>query len=419
MPRDDVLKVTFCVYDKPDSVGGPVSWIQRLIPALRDRSIEPRCLFLLHWGDTGPALEKLRGEGIECDAILAPIRTYERVQWILERLAEDPPDVFVPNLVVAGYFAGCAVRAAGIPTVGVLHSDDDYYRAIQDEFVFGDPAFRVSSLVCVSAELERQVNERQPHGVVVTRIPYGVTIPMAAVKRPDGTMRIAFVGRLAQEQKRVLDVARAFCRVVAEVPGTEAVIYGDGPERDEVLEIIARTGRDSAVEYGGVIPSEQIQSALIRCHVVVLLSDYEGLPIALLEAMACGCVPVCIRMRSGIPELVTDGETGILVTDRGDGFVDAIRRLRSDLTLWENLSENARAAARAFDVDSCADAWASLLTDLGSRKSAGRFSVPNRIRLPRLNLSLESEEQRRREPGIALRAYQRGRMLAGKLRRLM
>jgi colanic acid/amylovoran biosynthesis glycosyltransferase len=172
------------VYDKPDSVGGPVTWIQRLVPPLRDRGIDARCLFLLHWGETGPALEALRGAGVPCEAITAPIRTVERVKWILSCLDADPPDVFVPNLVVAGYYAGRWVKRAGIPTVGVLHSDDAYYRAIQDEFVFGKPEYRVSSLVCVSMELERQVLERNPRDVLVKRIPYGV--PFIAGLRIDG-----------------------------------------------------------------------------------------------------------------------------------------------------------------------------------------------------------------------------------------
>ena len=99
------MKVTFCVYDKPDNVGGPVTWVQRLLPALRERGIESRCLFLLHWGDTGPALRALRAQGFDCQAILAPDHTEDRVRWILDRVRADPPDVFVPNLVIAGYFA--------------------------------------------------------------------------------------------------------------------------------------------------------------------------------------------------------------------------------------------------------------------------------------------------------------------------
>ena len=125
-----MLKVTFCAYDKPDNVGGPVSWLQRLAPALRDRGFDVRCLFILHWGDTGPTLSSLRSAGIQCDAVSGLDRTEERARWILERLGENPPDIFVPNLVVAAYFAARCAREAEIPTIGVLHSDDAFYRGI-------------------------------------------------------------------------------------------------------------------------------------------------------------------------------------------------------------------------------------------------------------------------------------------------
>jgi colanic acid/amylovoran biosynthesis glycosyltransferase len=417
-PPETVTKVTFCVYDKPDSVGGPVTWIQRLVPALRDRGVEPRCLFLLHWGETGPALDSLRAEGIDCKWITAPVRTEERVRWILDHLIEDPPDVFVPNLVVAGYYAGRWAREAGIPTVGVLHSDDDYYRAIQDEFIFGNPKYRVSSVVCVSKELERQVVSREPVGVRVERIPYGVPFPAGRVGPPENIMRIVYVGRLAQEQKRILDVTRVLCGVVRDVPGTEAVIYGDGPEKDKVLEILATDGADLPVHFAGGVPSESILSELLSAHVILLLSDYEGLPIALLEAMACGCVPVCLKMRSGISELIEDRVSGILV-DKDDEVSGAIEQLRANQEQWRAISEQARMKASEFSTDRCADAWTSILNETRANNAPGPIRSPSRLRLPRANLALESPEQREKLPGLVRQAYGAARILAGRLRRIV
>jgi glycosyltransferase involved in cell wall biosynthesis len=408
-------KVTFCVYDKPDSIGGPITWIQRLIPPLRDRGLDPRCLFLVHWGDTGPALEALRDEGIVCEAITAPVRTVERVKWILSRLHADPPDVFVPNLVVAGYYAGRWVRRAGIPTIGILHSDDAYYRAIQDEFVFGDPRYRVSSVVCVSKELERQVLKRNPRDVVVRRIPYGVPIPDTITKPSHDVFRIAYVGRLAQEQKRILDVTRALCRAVTEIPNTEAVIYGDGPERKQVEEII-RQCANPRIRLAGALPSDEVQRELRDVHAIVLLSDYEGLPIALLEAMACGCVPVCTDMRSGIEEVITPGVSGLISPDRNEAFVNALLTLRRDRHVWMSLSSGAREAASKFSMNVSANSWADMIAG-EPRDGFNRGLVPWRLDLPAFNPSLESAEQRARPHNEFDRLYVRGRMLLGRLRR--
>jgi hypothetical protein len=146
----------------------------------------------------------------------------------------------------------------------------------------------------------------------------------------------------------------------------------------------------------GRIPSEEIQAHLQDCDIVVLLSDYEGLPIALLEAMACGCVPVCLKMRSGIAELVEDGVTGLLVEDRDEGFVEAIRRLRGNPDFLAELSANARAKVKAeFSIEANADAWAALLTEL-AEKSTGKkaIRIPSRIKLPPVHPALAAEDPR-------------------------
>ena len=414
-----MLKVTFCAYDKPDSVGGPFSWLQRLLPALRAYGIEARCLVLLHCGYSGPTLESLRAQGIVCESILCHERTEDRIRWILERLRENPPDVFVPNLPVAAYFAAGWLRAAGIPTVGILHSDDSFYRALQDEFVFGPKRFRLSGLVCVSRELEQQVLARRPLATRVWRIPYGVPVPDQQVRREPGVLRLAYVGRLAEEQKRITEVTRGLCRVVSEVRGTSAVIYGDGPDKVAVETILASEGNRLPIRLGGLVPSGRIQGELLNCDVVVLLSDYEGLPIALMEAMACGCVPVCLRMRSGIPELIKDGENGLLVDDRGDGLVAAIRRLRDEAGLWERLSHAARVRIEeGFSDTLCNGQWAAMLRELsGGTTRCLAIPVPRRLRLSARNPALETPDNRLRSVPLSLRLWHRSRMLAGRVRR--
>lgn len=414
-----MLRVTFCAYDKPDSVGGPFSWLQRLLPALRAHGIEARCLVLLHCGDTGPTLESLRAQGIACESTLCHERTEDRIRWILERLREHPPDVFVPNLPVAAYFAAAWLRSAGIPTLGILHSDDSFYRGLQDEFVIGPKRFRLSGLVCVSRELEQQILARRPQSTRVWRIPYGVPVPDQPVRREPGVLRLAYVGRLAEEQKRITEVTRGLCRVISEVPATTAVIFGDGPDKLAVETILANEGNELPIRLGGLVPSGRIQEELLNCDVTVLLSDYEGLPIALMEAMACGCVPVCLQMRSGIPELIKDGENGLLVDDRGDGLVAAIRRLRDEAGLWERLSHAARARIEEeFSDTLCNGQWAAMLHELADRATRRQtIPVPRRLRISARNPALEIPGNRLRSAPLSIRLWHCSRILAGRIKR--
>ena len=413
------IKVTFCAYDKPDSVGGPVTWIQRLAPMLTARGIDVRCLFILHRGDTGPALSSLRAEGIPCEAVAGLDRTEDRVRWIIDKLNLNPPDVFVPNLVVAAYFAARYARGAGISTVGILHSDDTFYRGIADQFVSGAAQYRVSSVVCVSSELERQMIERGPGGVRVARIPYGVDVPADRVHRIPGVLRLSYVGRLAEEQKRISEVVRAFCGAAAQIDGVEARIYGDGPDRSVVERILNEEGHGLPVHLAGRIDADRVQTELLRSDVIALLSDYEGLPIALLEAMACGCVPVCLRMRSGIGELVEDGVTGLLVDDRTESFLGAVTRLRDDPALWTRLSETAREhIARSFSSDSSADGWAALLRELGGDGVERRkIHAPRKLGLPHVHPDLASADVRDPHMPVSSKMYRTTRTFLGRLRR--
>jgi glycosyltransferase involved in cell wall biosynthesis len=338
----------------------------------------------------------------------------------LSELAKSPPDVFVPNLVVAGYYAARWVSRAGIPTVGILHSDDPFYDALRERFAAGSKRLRLSALVCVSRELEEQSRSLVPASVEVRRIPYGVPVPRTPRRRDTSGLRLAYVGRLAEEQKRITEQTRALCRVVREIPGTEAVLYGDGPDRRRMEAVLADEGKGLPVRWGGLIESRHMQEILLGFDVLVLLSDYEGLPIAVLEAMACGVVPVCLRMRSGIPELVEDGVSGIIVEDRGGTFTSAIQRLHDNPTLWATLSNNARLKIESgYSMAHCANEWAAFLRERAQQnKKTNPIAIPRSIFLPTVHPALAGADPRPAPFSARIRhALIRSRMFAGKLKR--
>ncbi|MFO1000096.1 MAG: glycosyltransferase family 4 protein [Planctomycetaceae bacterium] len=410
--------VTFCSYDKPGNLGGPFSWLRWLLPLLRDRGLECRCLFLTHFGGTGPIVEGLRSDGFDCRVANCHSRMEDQVRWILEQLNEAPTDVFVPNLVVAAYHAARWVRACGIATVGILHSDDPYYRAIQDEFVFGPPKLRLTNLVCVSRELEEQVLLRRPKETTVLRIPYGVLVPNLSVRHSASRFRMAYVGRMAEEQKRISETTRALIQACQAIPNSEAVLFGDGPDLANVERILATEGEGAAIRLAGPVSNAQVQSELLQCDVIVLLSDYEGLPIALLEAMACGCVPVCLNMRSGIPELVQEGFSGMIVSDRDDSFLTALKRLASDVSLRQQLGDRARATVvERYSQNYAADRWAEHLHQLSRESSSQKILMPRRILLSRRNPILESVELRAIPPSWLKHLMRKARIWAGQVRR--
>jgi glycosyltransferase involved in cell wall biosynthesis len=264
-----------------------------------------------------------------------------------------------------------------------------FYQGLLDEFVFGRAAYQVSAFVCVSKWLEQAVLERRPKGILVLSIPCGVPIPESVAKKPNGRLRLAYVGRLAEE-KRISEVTHGLCRAVREVPGTEALIYGDGAERAAVEQILREEGNGLPVRLVGFVENDQIPKHLLECHAVVLLSDQEGLGLSLLEGMASGVVPIGLRGAPGVTEFVVDGLTGLLVGDRGDEFVAAVRRLREDPALWERLARSAHAKVEAdYSETVCAARWEELFHELvnssGPRKP---LRIPRRLHLPPVHPAL-------------------------------
>jgi glycosyltransferase involved in cell wall biosynthesis len=360
-----MMRLTFFTRDYANVSGGHNTWLCRFLPNLRQRGIESRVLcFQLSPADEFPTARSLRQAGFNCATPEREIKyTKQRVRWIFDRLAEDPPDVFVINSVFpAAYYAGRWLREAGIPTVGICHGMLSHYQGLLDEFVLARTAYQVSALVCVSNWLQHDVLKQLRNGVLVRNIPCGIPISRTVVKKPNGRLRLAYVGRLTEEYKRISELTRGLCRAVREVPGTEAVIYGDGPARPAVEQILREDGNGLPVQLVGFVENDEMPKHLLECHAVVLLSEREGLGISLLEGMASGAVPIALRGAPGVTEFVVDGETGLLVDDRGDKFVAAVRRLRQDPALWERLARSAHAKVEAeYSETICADRWQALL----------------------------------------------------------
>jgi hypothetical protein len=142
----------------------------------------------------------------------------------------------------------------------------------------------------------------------------------------------------------------------------------------------------------------------------VLLSDYEGTPGAVMDGMEAGLVPVCLDIGRGVAELVRHEETGLLVPDRADGFVAAVRRLAEDESLRRKLAAGARQQVeRHYALSVVADRWESLWEEcLQEAPPARPFRTPRKIRLPPVLPGLARED--RREPRVALRSRLRRRL---------
>ncbi|HBJ35794.1 MAG TPA: glycosyl transferase family 1 [Planctomycetaceae bacterium] len=397
------MRVTICAYDNSVGIGGPYVWMQRMPLELRQRGFDVR-VRLFHWGrpEEGVLFRALQRQDFAVAS--QPFGSSEaNVRWLLEELVDDPPDVLIADNVIPGLLAGRYLRQSGIPTIGILRSDDSFYHGIIDRFVAGDQPDQLSAVVSVSQFLTDTVRENRIGALITETIPSGTPIPDQVATSPQDVLRLVYVGRLVQEQKRIIETVDALIRVVTEIEDVHVTIFGDGPERSRVEELIVPYA--AKLSLAGSVSSEELQTQLLQSHAIALLSDYEGTPTAVMEAMACGVVPVCLRIRSGIPDLVRDGKTGILVDDRGLAFVAAVRKLKSDKAFWKTLSASARQhVEQHYSISSCADRWADLLRRITvNHNQQPQLFLPHRLKLAPLHVGYAHQDVR--EPGIVSRTH--------------
>ena len=387
------MKVCFATYDESPDVGGVSTWLRRLLPLLQSANIEPEVHVMAFGGKPGVNCAVFEKQGIKVRWI-PPWHLPQAVRSFIELVKESQPDIYVPNCIIAAYYAGKYLKLSGIPTVGILHSDDPFYWGIVDEFIIRHPDFRVSAVVPVSRFLESQIASiAEGSGVMVRRIGYGVPIPQRAAERANKVFRLVYIGRLVEEQKRISDVTEALCGLAALLPDLEAWIVGEGPARGAVEKIIRQSGLGSRVQLLAGVDNANIYGVLEQCHSLVLLSDYEGLPISVLEGMATGLVPICLDTRSGVREAILHGINGLIVRDRGPDFFAAVRDLQSSPARWQQMSAAARDTARRhYSIDRCGHQWIDLLYEL-ERQRSGRpdLRAPRPLRLPPPNPKLGSQ----------------------------
>ena len=398
------LRVYWCAYDWAGHVSGPGTWLASLLPELRRRGIDS-VVNTLVWDSSGPLVESLRGNQIE--TLVHPVAgtTQERIRTVITGYEQSNADIFVANHVVPALVAAKWIQQIGVPALAVLHSDDAFYRGVIDVFLAGRSQDRVGNAVAVSQCLQQLAVQTGADRNCIHHLPYGVHVPSERPRRSNCSgVKLAFSGRMVQEQKRVLDVAHVMQRCVTEVEGCSGVLIGDGAEFAAVADLLQNQIIAGRIELTGRLIPADVQDRLSTADILLLLSDYEGLPIALLEAMACGLVPVVSRMRSGIPELVEHMVNGIVVEDRLESVLKSVRMLNSDAELLQRLSMAARTTVlERFSHQRCADGWEALLRQMHSARRAReqRVTVPRRFDLPPIHPALAAEDPRGRDLTIA------------------
>lgn len=359
-------------------LSGVNTWTVNLIHAMQRTEFDSKVLFT---GIPDSPQPELDAQGIDYKFLDLPFPRKRQQEWraLKKFLEASSPCIYITNF---DFHRSCAVGtfSSGVRVIAVVHSDEECYY---------DEIRRVGRncdvIICVSRFLSHKVRKFFPHLADRVRfIPYGVPIPeKPSPPRPSiGQLRLCYCNRLQQYQKRVFDLPLIATELEKLDVNYELTIAGDGPDGDELRERFRDANLKAPIRFLGRIPSVDVLKLCRKSHLFLLTSDFEGLPISLLEAMSVGCVPIVYGIESGISDAIPNTDYGYTVP-HGDTieYAKVIKSMSKKLDSWQEMSAKCtRIIAEKFSLKRMADdydaVFKSALKSKFSLNRDRRVSVP-------------------------------------------
>lgn len=238
-----------------------------------------------------------------------------------------------------------------VPYSLTIHGPEELQNV--DAYHLREKVRQASFVVCISDFCRSQLLQITPvaawNKFCVVRLGVTETLLNAVPgeRVADGPVRLLCVGRLVPEKGQHV-LLQALAEVLRRGIAVQLTLAGDGADR-ESLKTQARELRVAeAVRFAGATSHAETLRMCAEADVFALASFAEGIPVALMEAMALG-VPCVSTMVAGIPELIRDGQDGVLVPPgNADALTEALVRLASDPALRRAYGESSRARVRTM-----------------------------------------------------------------------
>jgi len=340
---------------------------ERYLELLFDRLDRSRYRAMLICPEPGPFVGRMKERGVETHLVhLAPLFNPLALWRLTRLLRRERVTILQTHGARANFYGRIAGHLAGVPVIisTVHNSLKDYEVSLLTRW-FYIKALRltlplVHRIICVSnSNRHDEINECPAAAARIQTVYNGVD-PSAFPSQPNrqkvreelGIVSgpvLVMIARLA-EAKGHRFLLQALPNLIKAWPNLCCVFVGDGELREDLHRLAVELAVERSCCFLGV--REDIADILAAADVVVLPSLSEGFPFVLLEALAMGCPVVASRV-NGIPELIEDRKTGILVSARDPhALMVAIREVLSDPIAAVRMGAEGRAMVRErFTVD--------------------------------------------------------------------
>jgi glycosyltransferase involved in cell wall biosynthesis len=367
------------MFDGKGFSGGPTINLTRLLPVLFSRGyrIDLLCFYI----NSHPNASLLEAKGIKCHYKKQSLMSYRIVPWILKKIEEINPDIFIPDISTQGLIAGKWLTKNGIKVINSLRGNDDlnWGKAI---FFSRRGKWQSSAIVCVNEFLENKLKTKLNLEIPSIVIPSGVLKSNHISNQLTKNIKIVYSGRFVNNPKNVDKILDLFLKLAKENLEIEFSLIGSGNEKYNLQQKIDESGYNKRIKIYKPLKNGEYKEFLAQHQIIVLLSDHEGTPGAIMDGMSCGLVPV-VSNTEGIEKLVINNENGFVVDNKTNApFKKIIELLRNNDLRIEFSNTAIDHISQRYDIDICANQWERLLGDLQVKRHH-RFKRPIFYKLPK------------------------------------
>lgn len=312
-------------------------------------------LYFLPWKNQLVTELENAGGAVVCLPAKSNLAMFLKVPALVRYLKQEQIDLVHAHLPWAGIVARLACQLAGVPIIYTEHNVQERYHfatRLLNKWTFNWQ----QRVIAVSSDVARSIQDNIAPKIPVSVVANGIDtnkFHRNETLRASKRQQLGFdddaivVGTIAvfRQQKRLDIWLDALAMVHTQIPTLRGVMVGDGPLMEQLQEQVKRLGLDHMVVFTGI--QTDTPAWLSAFDIFMMSSDFEGLPLALLEAMACECAVVATRV-GGIPEVVNDGENALL-SPAGNiqQLAKNLSKTTQDIVLRKRLGINSRQQVEA------------------------------------------------------------------------
>ena len=290
--------------------------------------------------------------------------TVKRAFALRRTVKRERPDVVVAFMHSMFVPMAFALIGTGIPVVASEHIVPQHYKTRRLEFLLLMASSLLLKRITALSESIKALYPKFLQSRMVA-MPNPVHVPIGSAD-PAGDAQdrkiILNVGRL-DPQKDQKTLIAAFSRLAKDHPEWDVHIFGNGPLRGELENLVQERGLQNRVFLPGTTP--EIDKEYQQAQIFALPSLYESFGLATAEAMSFGLPAIGFADCTGTNELIVHQENGLLVrgTDREVSFSDALKKLIGDSEFRVRLGQGARQSTQKYKAEKVFDLWENLLRE--------------------------------------------------------